>query len=256
MLWTVLDWALKVPKKSSDLKAAMRYQGLVRKIKPFLMERAVISVRARSRWLLALRGCVMQCIDNATFIKRSSKYGTKYERLPQSVALSDTQSWTAMGLTEFSRVVADSMGLSNDTPKYICVQQRHVDGSVNPYYLATVPSLTRGRQCCRPIGLHLPSTRCAVEALGFVPYDGTAHHAAALCPEAVNLSEAALTNVFNVPEALAVRHMHREGVYQLVLEAVDHGAIDGIEGLTPEPLGTEWLVGVEGKPGEVTCCRL
>ena len=256
MLWTVLDWALKVPKKSSDLKAAMRYQGLVRKIKPFLMERAVISVRARSRWLLALRGCVMQCIDNATFIKRSPKYGTKYERLPQSVALSDTQSWTAMGLTEFSRVVADSMGLSNDTPKYICLLERHADGATNPYYLATVPSLAPGRQCCRPIGLCLPGTRRAVEALGFAPYDGTAHHAAALCPEAVNLSEASLTNVFHVPEGLAVRHMHREGVYQLVLEAVDHGAIDGIEGLAPEPLGTEWLVGVEGKPGEVTCCRL
>ena len=49
--------------------------------------------------------------------------------------------------------------------------------------------------------------------------------------------------------------MMKEGVYQLVFEAIDHGAIDAIEGLVPEPLGTEWLEGVGGdRAGEVTCC--
>lgn len=114
LLWTVIDWALKVPKKASDLRAAMRYQGPVRRIKPFLMERAVIAVRARSRWLLALK-CVLQSIDNASFQKRSAKYGTKHERLAQLVALSATQAWTAMGLTSLSSGVADSMGLTNAT---------------------------------------------------------------------------------------------------------------------------------------------
>ena len=254
LLWTVIDWALKVPKKASDLRAAMRYQGPVRRIKPFLMERAVIAVRARSRWLLALK-CVLQSIDNASFQKRSAKYGTKHERLAQLVALSATQAWTAMGLTSLSSGVADSMGLTNATPKYICVQPRRADGSANPYYRATAPSLAPRVPCCRPIRLYLPGSRSKVDELGFVPFDGTAHHAAELCPDAVNISDEALTDWFLVPEAQVLWHMMKEGVYQLVFEAIDHGAIDAIEGLVPEPLGTEWLEGVGGdRAGEVTCC--
>ena len=174
----------KVPKVYGDFRTGLREEGFKHRLTQWLLKRAVHKELAR-RELGPVLKAILVSTDNASFARNR-----KFQRLVSRQLLSEQVAWTMFGQTELDKALAD-LGIDKDGVKFPDLVPSWVANDpvkAGFYYKAAVADveLRPNGICSHPLGLRLPATQPEVDALGFVPYDGTTHGIAEVCPGVID----------------------------------------------------------------------